>query len=215
MRSTRWPAALAAVAIAVLAGCAGGEGTLRESAENTPTTAQETEAAPVSKEATTTSSEPAEETTQASPATAEAGTRANPGLPGRDTATFSSSDEVVEISLGEANWDANAIVAAENQFNDPPEEGMVYVLVPVTATYTGPEKMTPWIDISVIFLADDGRSYESGYEVIPDDLSDVADIYDGGTATGNVLFALPIDQVPGGMWGVSYNWSDPLWWEAV
>lgn len=215
MRSTRWAAMVAAIAVGVLAGCAGVEGTTQEGAGAAPGTTQGSDSEPVSD---TSSEAPEPEPSTEEPTTeepAELGTRENPATPGEDIATFSTGAEEIEVELGEATWDANEIVALENQFNDPPGDGMVYVLLPVTATYHGPESMLPWIDLKVTFLADNGRSYESTYAVIPDDLSDVADVYDGGTATGNILFALPTDQLPGGMWGVSYNWSDPLWWAAA
>ncbi len=216
MRKTRWAAATAAVMIVTLAGCTGGEVLPKRLAEvsEQPSAVQQDEA----------DAEPAADTDEqpeASPdpepttTTAERGTRDNPATPGVDVASFTTGAEEVEVELGTATWDADEIVALENQFNDPPADGMVYVLLPVTVSYHGPESMLPWIDIDVTFLADDGRSYESAWAVIPDDLQDVNDIYDGGTATGNILFELPVAQVPGGLWGVSYNWSDPLWWSAA
>lgn len=216
MRSARWAAVAAAISIGVLSGCSGIDTTTgpveeADDARTTaPTTAEPASAAPASKEPkapSTTEPEP--------PAPApEPGTRENPGEVGSDVGTFSSGLESIEVTVEAATWDANAIVAGENQFNDPPAEGMVYVIVPLTVTYSGPESMLPWLDVDVTYLAENGRSYEQAYVVIPDDLRDVADIYDGGSATGNIIFELPADQVPGGLWGVSYNWSDPLWWAA-
>lgn len=147
---------------------------------------------------------------------AERGTRQNPGIVGQDIATLSIGEDEVTVSLAAATWDADALVADENQFNDPPGEGMVYVLLPVTVGYSGPDSIVPWLEVDVVHLAEDGRSYESSFSSIPDDLSDINDLYDGGEATGNILFELPADQVPGGLWGVSRGFSgDALWFDAA
>ncbi|WP_156253081.1 hypothetical protein [Pseudactinotalea terrae] len=217
MRSTRWAAVAAAVALSVTAGCAGVDATTDPGAADNPSSVDDaTESAPPERAADDTqeseSTEAAEAETTEPPA--EVGTRQNPATVD-DVGTFSTGvGDEIRVTLGAATWDANAIVAGENQFNDPPADGMVFVILPVTVGYTGPDSVLPWIDIDITYLAGNGRSYEQAYGVIPEDLSDVADIYDGGTATGNVLFEVPADQVPGGMWGVSYNWSDELWWTA-
>ena len=128
---------------------------------------------------------------------------------------FTLDDGEVEVWPNPATWDANSIVAAENMFNDPPAPGMVHVLLPITVSYSGSGSVDPYYDITVTFLADDGRSYVTGYEVVPDDLLDVNELYDGGSATGNLQFELPADQTPGGLWGISYGWDEPFWFVAT
>lgn len=135
------------------------------------------------------------------------GTRANPAEPGVDTLTFSEQgDAVWEVSLGAATLDAWPVVQAENQFNDPPQEGFQYVLLPVTATYRGDDTGLPWIEIDVSFVAPDGRSFDRASAVVPDSLTDVAELYEGGTGTGNVLFEVPADQIDGATWAVKAGW---------
>lgn len=155
--------------------------------------------------------EPAPEETTEEPE-AELGTRQNPGVVGEGEATFSFDDDEVAISLDEPTWDANAIVAEENQFNDPPADGNVHVLLPVTVGYAGPDSIVPWLEVDVVYLADNGRSYETTFGSIPNDLSDINDLYDGGEATGNLLFELPADQVETGLWGVSRGFGDNTLW---
>lgn len=219
MRTARWTAAAAAIMIGALAGCAGVDTSTSpgDSGDDIKTT-ETTEPAPAKPADAGSPSKaptkpPATEPEPPAPAS-ELGSRENPAAVGSDVGTFTSGAESVEVVVQAATWDANATVAAENQFNDPPADGMVYVIVPITVTYSGPESMVPWLDVDVTYLAENGRSYEQAHAVIPDDLSEVADLYDGGSATGNLVFELPADQVPGGLWGVSYNWSDPLWWAA-
>lgn len=219
MRSARWAAIAAAAALSVTAGCAGIDATTSpgDAVDGDATETAEAERA-ADQDPAENASAAAEETEAAEPETtepaAELGTRQNPATID-DVGTFSTGvGDEVEVSLGAANWDAGAVVAGENQFNDPAGDGMVYVILPVTVSYSGPESVLPWIDLDIVYLAENGRSFENAFAVIPDDLMDVADIYDGGTASGNVLFEVPADQVPGGMWGVSYNWSDELWWTA-
>ncbi|MFV0535209.1 MAG: PASTA domain-containing protein, partial [Cumulibacter sp.] len=70
------------------------------------------------------------------------GTRSDP-LPW-DSAV---SNDIAEVSLGKAMWDANELVAAENRFNDEAPSGMTYVLLPVTVTALSDESpLTPWLD---------------------------------------------------------------------
>lgn len=139
------------------------------------------------------------------------GTRNDP-FPFGSTLVGSGAGNVEEvlIDLGTAQWGAGDIVMAENRFNDPAPDGSVYVLLPVTITNVGSdEPITPWLDVDIIYVAPDGRSYEQEWASIPNDLADIGDLYEGGSATGNLAFILPIDS-QGGVWGVSYGWSDPV-----
>lgn len=130
------------------------------------------------------------------------GTRSNPFPAG----TVLTNDEV-EITLGEANWAADDIVASENQFNDAAADGSTFVLLPVTVTnVASAEPVTPWLDVEVFFVSADGRSFEEAYEVIPDELSDISDLYEGGTGTGNIVFEIPTDVQEDGVWGVEFGW---------
>lgn len=214
MRTARLAAVTAAMLVGVVAGCAPADtdagAANRGTTPATEATEPSSEHTAALEEETTPEAEP-ETTPEPEP---ELGTRENPAEVESDEAFFGVGDEKITVTLGAANWDATSVVLGENEYQDPPADGSVFVIVPVTVGYSGPDSVLPWIDLDVTFLADNGRSYEDTFAIIPDDLMDVADIYDGGTATGNVLFELPADQVPGGMWGVSYNWSDPLWWEA-
>jgi len=173
----------------------------------------ETSDAPVEKTETSEPVKVAEPEPEPEPV-AEVGSRQNPGVPGVDVATFTSGDDALDITLGAASWDANGAIAEENMFNEAAPEGTSYVLLPVTTTYRGPNTSLPWLDVDVKFVSASGRSYEEASVVTPGDLSDVSEMYDGGTATGNLAFAIPLDDREGGTWAVTAWYSDPLFFLA-
>lgn len=138
-----------------------------------------------------------------------AGSRENP-LPMGEA--VSSNDW--EITLG-TPYEAGAEIAAENPFNSPPEPGMEYWIVPVTATYTGDDTGTPWVDVKVDFVGSDNRTY-NGFDctvVIPDSLNDVGALYRDGVADGNRCVTVPAGA--DGLWSVSTGFvGEPVFFDA-
>lgn len=177
---------LGVAASLAVAGCSAASGTAEVT---TPDEASTQESAPVAA---------AEEEPAAEP---EVGTRENPAPAG-------SAIELTDwtVSLGATNRDAAADVAAANQFNAPPVEGRVFVLAPVTATYTGAESGTAWVSLGVHFVGSAGNTYGTGSDdycgVIPTPLSDSGELYAGAAATGNVCVSVPAAEVEGGSWVV-------------
>src|SRR6476620_2652302 len=84
----------------------------------------------------------------------QAGSRENPFPIGQ-----SVYNEEWQVTLS-APHEAVAVIAAENQFNDPPDAGMEYWVVPVTATYTGDKTGNAGFDIAVNFVGSDNRTYD-------------------------------------------------------
>lgn len=109
-----------------------------------------------------------------------------------------------DIVLG-APREAGSEVSAENQFNDSPKPGMEFWIVPVTATYTGDDTGTAWIDLTIKFVGSDNKTYSDRCGVIPDDLSDVDEVYPGGIAEGNTCLAVPAGA--DGLWSVSAGFT--------
>ena len=137
---------------------------------------------------------------------AEAGTRENPfpiGQPVRN--------QEWEVTLG-APREAWTQIAAENQFNEPPQAGMEYWLVPVTATYTGDDTGNPSFDINVKFVGSDNRTYDERCGVIPTPLDDVGELCKGGVAEGNICVAVPAGA--DGLWTLSTGFRDPAFFDA-
>jgi hypothetical protein len=104
------------------------------------------------------------------------GSRENP-LPIGETVTNQDWD----VTLG-APREAWAEIAAEHQFNDPPNAGMEYWVVPITATYTGNDTGNTAFNISVKFVGSDNRTYDDRCGVIRAPLDDVGELYKGGVA---------------------------------
>jgi hypothetical protein len=125
----------------------------------------------------------------------QAGSRENPFPIGQ---TVTNQDW--NVTLG-APREAGAEIAAENQFNGPPNAGMEYWVVPVTATYTGDDTGNTAFNISVKFVGSDNRTYDDRCGVIPAPLDDVGELYKGGVAEGNVCVAVPAGAE--GLWTVS------------
>lgn len=137
---------------------------------------------------------------------AAAGTRQNPLDPG---VSFTVGDWTVEF--GETNPDAGELVAAENQFNDPPADGRQFVIVEVNVAYTGDQSGQPWLDLSFAFHGSDGNTFGTGSDdycgVIPNDLMDVGEMFQGASASGAVCVSVPADQISGGAWIVEETFS--------
>lgn len=128
-------------------------------------------------------------------ASSDTGSRGNPLAIGQSVA-----NEDWEIALGDPR-EAGAEVAAENPFNDSPQAGMEYWIVPITATYTGEGTGLPWLELTVKFVGEDNKSYDGSCGVISDNISDIDELYTGGTAEGNTCVAVPAGA--DGLWSVS------------
>lgn len=113
------------------------------------------------------------------------GTRENPYAFGQQV-----SNDDWTVDLGKPKL-ADDIVKKENPYNEAPADGMEFWMVPVEATYTGAETGWPAMDISVAFVGDDAKTYNDSCGVIPDDLMDVDELYEGGQAEGNVCVQVP------------------------
>lgn len=199
--------ALATAVVVTLSAC-GTESTapLAETESTAPSVSPDVTATEGASEAVAdeTSAQPTEAATSAAPA--DAGTRENP-YPAGSTVVLGS----YEVALGPTVKDATEQVAAENEFNEPPVEGRQFVMVPVTATYTGDESGTAWVDLSIQFVGSGGNTFGTGTDdycgVIPNDLSDAGEMFAGATAEGNVCVSVPSDQVEGGVWMVEETFS--------
>jgi hypothetical protein len=163
-------------------------------AEQPSTTAPETGAAPADPPA------PSE------PPAAEAGTRANPHPVGTPV---ENEDWSIVVGTPREAWGE---VSAENQFNSPPEAGLEFWIVPLTATYQGSTSGIPWLDLSVKFVGDDSVTYDGYCGVIPNDIQDVGELYAGGVADGNTCVAVPAGAP--GLWTVTTGWGDPEFFSA-
>jgi hypothetical protein len=144
------------------------------------------------------------------PEAAEIGTRENPAPAGSTVVLSDNSGEIYEIVFGAATLDAGAVIAAENMFNDPADEGFQYILVPITFTYVGKETGTPWMDVSLAFVSAAGTTHDeaSTFVVAPQPITDINELYPDATATGNLVLMVPSADIEKGTLTVSPLFGD-------
>ncbi|WP_456286706.1 DUF4352 domain-containing protein [Microbacterium sp. JZ70] len=142
--------------------------------------------------------EPAADEPVAEPAPAE-GTRENPAPLGSAVSGDEWTVTVNSVTLG-----ATDAVLAENMINQPPAEGEEYILVGVTATYTGQDEGMA-AEVQIEYVTPDGVSI-AGYDTIavaPDALDTLATLYSGAQVTGNVVLAVPSATAASGLIAVT------------
>lgn len=125
-----------------------------------------------------------------SDASGDAGSRENPLNPGESIV----SDEW-ELTINDVTFDADDAVAAENQFNDPADEGDSYILINVEATYTGDDSGIPATDTEVAWVTESGETVQAfdTLAVAPDEFDSMTELYNGGSEAGNIAIAVPSD----------------------
>ncbi|SDU82806.1 hypothetical protein [Jiangella alkaliphila] len=149
---------------------------------------------------------PADEPAEEPAAEAPDGSRDHPFTVGTPV-----GNEDWEVVIGQPR-EAWAEIQDENEFNEPPPDGMEFYLLPVTATYTGDESGHAWADLTIQFVGSDSVTYSDYCGVIPGDLSDVGELYAGGVAEGNVCVVVPAGA--DGLWTVSTLFGEPLFLTA-
>ena len=151
-----------------------------------PTPTPRTAPAPTSRADPTSTSTPTSVPTPIPPTAPQSGERGNP-IPLNDVAIY----PVWEVSVLSFERDATTAIAEENQFNDPPAPGHVYVMVQVQGTYIGTEFGSMWLDLDYYLVGNTDIAYEQVWVVTPDSLTDQPNILPGGTAVGNLAFMVP------------------------
>ncbi len=112
------------------------------------------------------------------------------------------------ITVNNVNLDANEAVADENEFNEPPSDGNVFILVNVTAEYTGDDSQgsTPWVTVEYVTV--DGNTIathddETMMTVAPDALDTLTTLYSGASISGNLVLSVPADTAADGVLAVT------------
>jgi hypothetical protein len=102
------------------------------------------------------------------------------------------------VAVTAVKLDANAEVAAANQFNDPPSGQ--FVLVQLSVTYVGMEEGTPWIDLSETFVGTDARQYDASAcgAVVDQGAMEVPTLENSGTASYQLCMDVPAAAIEGG-----------------
>ncbi|SFF80019.1 DUF4190 domain-containing protein [Blastococcus tunisiensis] len=131
-----------------------------------------------------------------------------PAEPGADKATAETTEVVplgvpaqvgdYQVTLDAIELDANATVAAANQFNEPPTGQ--YVITQLTVTYVGAEEGMPAFDLTAVFHGTDSRQYSDSEcsAVLPDDAMDAPTLNSGGSDTFQFCMDVPPAAIQGG-----------------
>lgn len=144
--------------------------------------------------------------TQAPPADAPVGSLQNPHPLGAEI-----TDDHFTLVVNSVNLDATDEILEFSGLNDPPEEGMVYILVNVTMTYVGddPGGERPSADIRYIDV--DGNQHRAYYPIlfIPDEFDpDMKELKPGESTTGNFHMQAPADSADQGVLNIRLDYSD-------
>jgi hypothetical protein len=121
-----------------------------------------------------------------------------------------------QVSVDGVELDGNATVAAGNQFNEPPTGQ--YVVVQVTATYTGTQEGAPGFDLAAVFHGTDSRQYSDSdcMQTLPDDAMDAPTLNPGGADTFQFCMDVPPAAIAGGQLSIeplmSFDSSDRVFY---
>jgi hypothetical protein len=108
-----------------------------------------------------------------------------------------------QVTVDAVELDANATVAAANQFNEPAANGQ-YVMAQLTVTYQGTDEGFPGMDLTAVLHGTDNRQYSDSecMAVLPDDALDAPTLNPGGTDTFQFCMDVPPAAVSGGQLSV-------------
>lgn len=101
--------------------------------------------------------------------------------------------------------DATDEILEADDFGEPPAEGNQYYMFQVDATYEGQESSTAWSDLLFgAFI--DNTVYTESCGFAPDDLFLAPEVFEGGTATGNVCISVPTDGADDAVISIEDYW---------
>src|SRR5699024_5685920 len=136
------------------------------------------------------------------------GTRTNPLAIG---ASISNSEW--DVTVNSVDLDATDVILAENTFNEAPADGNVYLMVEVSATYTGtnPEGDTPWVTVEYVSAGGNSFASHDSMVVTPNSFDSLETLYEGASTTGNISIEVPEDEIADGTLKVSPGlFGDPV-----
>lgn len=105
------------------------------------------------------------------------------------------------VKVNSANLDADALLAAGNQFNKP-KAGEKFVLINVTVTNAGDKPEAPYTSLKLSYLPPSGIAVDgllSCVLSVSDEIDTTAQMQPGAVATGNLCFSVKIADIPNGL----------------
>ena len=110
-----------------------------------------------------------------------------------------SSNRDWDITLGHPR-EAWSEISAVNPVHTPPQSGMEYWIVPISATYKGDRTGNTSYGVGVTFVGSDNRTYDYHCGIL-NAFENVGDLHTGGQAAGDVCLVVPAGA--DGLWSVS------------
>ena len=93
-----------------------------------------------------------------------------------------------EMTVVAVNPDASTEVLAENQFNDPPQDGSQFYMVTVRAKYLG--EGSDRFNVSLKAVGQSAVVHTDSCGVLPNDLAFTPEVFTGGGISGNVCWEI-------------------------
>jgi hypothetical protein len=117
-----------------------------------------------------------------------------------------------ELTVLEFEPDATDAVLAESEFSSEPGPGKRFATVRVRVTYLGEESGDPNFDLEFQLVGDAATGYPAGIDCFEaNDPLPTNELFTGGTAEGNVCFAVPDGESGFGL-AVAPWFSENDWW---
>lgn len=118
-----------------------------------------------------------------------------------------------EVSLGASDTNAwgqiSSSLSDEDQEYYAPQDGVSFVLVPITITYKGAERGALY-DLTIEYVGSDAQpnNESCGWGIIPDELDTSVELDPDQTVTGNVCVVVPTQTANDGAWKINaFNWD--------
>ena len=159
-----------------------------EPTDSLPTTSDATQA---TDEVTTVETVPANSEVAGAPAGATGG-RSNP-VPAGAIADIGGGWRLQILNV---NPDAGALIAAENQFNEPPPAGSTLTMITLALGYFGLDDPKSSFETTISAVGSANVELVASCGVIPQELDIFGEIFSGGVVTGNVCFVTTPADAP-------------------
>ena len=133
--------------------------------------------------------------------------RTDPAMFGEKVVTQDWEVTIIEVVQGAEAW---ALIEAENSYNDPPEDGMEYLLVKVQARYIGISHLSEAIDnLSFKSTGSENVLYDYPSVVLPYPVLDVS-LFPGGEYEGWIALTAAVGETD--LMALFQPWAD---WDDV
>ena len=125
-----------------------------------------------------------------------------------------------DVTVAEPMHDMTDAALAENEFNDPPEDGRSFYGAVLEVTYTGEDSEDPWLALELAAVGDAATAYTTHADtcgVTPDDITDIGELFTDGTGTALVCWSIPDDDADTVVLRVqeSLTWEETDTWLAL